>query len=71
MTEHLKHIRMDADLLRKRIAGGKLYGLDVDMNDPDMLIVAAFLVGWNDGRGSPMDFDDMVPRILGKSWISS
>lgn len=40
-----KNIKNFADRLRERAKGSNLYGLPIDENDADMMIMAAYYIG--------------------------
>jgi hypothetical protein len=54
---HTYFIRDKANEIKERLAGGKLYGFEIDLNSIDQCIVAAYFLGQT-GVGMPYYFDN-------------
>jgi hypothetical protein len=42
---HMRYVREMAETVKKKMRGGRIYGLEIDEKDIDMMICAAYMLG--------------------------
>ena len=59
-----KQITKDAELVRKLLKGGIIYGVHVDQDNPDHLLAAAYYFGLQAGQEKLQSFAAKYPPMF-------